>query len=71
MSIELNPTQWTTETFDRLPLLLRRNQVLEITGLETRALTRLERSGELVPTVLPGMKAKRWRREDLRKLVGL
>ena len=59
----------TVDQFNRLPLLLRRNVVLKITGLEPEELRVMRENGRIQTTRL--RREVRYFRESVREFVGL
>lgn len=59
----------SVEDFGKRPLLLRRGDVLEVTGWTSRTLRRAVDSGILTAVRMPGGKEVRYRRAEVEKLL--
>jgi hypothetical protein len=61
----------TTDEFERLPMLIRREDALRLLGVDRKTLDRIRRADATVATVVPGMRQVRYRKLALAKYLTL
>lgn len=66
--VPLNPRAWTS--WDEVPLQLTTGQVCELLGVSKSTLRKWHRIGMLTPRALPGVRAIRYPREEVRAFAG-
>ena len=70
---EAEATDMTNEEFRRMPLLLTRAEFIRATGISSRRLTAMVKSGEVKPWFPPrvGPRKSKYRKADAAKCIGL
>ena len=59
----------TTDEFERLPMLIRREDVLRLLGVDRKTLDRIRRADATVAIIVPGMKQVRYSKRVLAKYI--